>query len=245
MIVVTVKMLTRFRNQLRYLLTGTHIDRALAQEIEFHRDMIARDERRLGRSPEMAMANATRKMGNTTLMTEYSREAWLIAWLDTLVRDVRYALRSFARYPAFTVVALLQSLEVLLFALLVLRVYNAGNVLLIFGLETLLVLVAVNLGIFLSMFARTEFQAVQFIPLVVVPQVLLSGVIFPVTSEPGWLQWISNVLPLTYAAQAMRDVMLKGADLTWPSIQLDAGVVFAFAVGAIVAAVATLRRRIA
>ena len=100
-------MLTRFRNQLRYLLTGKHIDRTLAQEIEFHRDMIARDERRLGHSPEMAMANATRKMGNTTLMTEYSREAWLIAWLDTLVRDIRYALRSFARYPAFTLVALL------------------------------------------------------------------------------------------------------------------------------------------
>jgi ABC-2 type transport system permease protein len=145
----------------------------------------------------------------------------------------------------FTVVALLQSLEVLLYALLVLRVYNAGNVLLIFGMETLLVLVAVNLGIFLSMFARTEFQAVQFIPLVVVPQVLLSGVIFPVSSEPGWLQWISNVLPLTYAAQGLRDVMLKGGGLTWPAIQLDAAVVFAFAVAAIAAAVATLRRRVA
>src|SRR5262249_43336567 len=94
-------------NHLRYLLTGKHIDRELAEEIAFHRDMIARDERRLGRTPERAMANATRKMGNTTLMTEYSREAWLIAWLDTLVRDVRYALRSFARYPAFTIAALL------------------------------------------------------------------------------------------------------------------------------------------
>ena len=100
-------MFTRLYNKLHYLLTGKQIDRALAQEIEFHRDMIARDERRRGHSPEMAMANATRRMGNTTLMTEYSREAWLIAWLDTLVRDIRYALRSFVRHPAFTIVALL------------------------------------------------------------------------------------------------------------------------------------------
>src|SRR5215472_3140051 len=100
-------MLTRFRNRLRYLLTGKEIDHALAQEIEFHRDMLARDERRLGRSPQRALANATRRMGNTTLMTEYSREAWLIAWLDTLVRDVRYALRSFGRSPMLTIVAVL------------------------------------------------------------------------------------------------------------------------------------------
>ena len=145
----------------------------------------------------------------------------------------------------FTLVALAQAAEVLLFALLVLRVHNAGNVLLIFGIETLLALSAVNLGIFLSMFARTEFQAVQFIPLVVVPQVLLSGIIFPVVSEPGWLQAVSNVLPLTYAANGLRDVMLKGADLTWRSIELDAAVVFAFAVAAMVAAAATLRRHVA
>jgi ABC-2 type transport system permease protein len=145
----------------------------------------------------------------------------------------------------FTLLALAQSLEVLLFALLVLRLHNVGNVLLIFGIETLLALTAVNLGIFFSMFARTEFQAVQFIPLVVAPQILLSGIIFPVSSEPGWLQAVSNVLPLTYAANGLRDVMLKGADLGWPAIQLDTAVVLAFALAAMAAAAATLRRRVA
>jgi ABC-2 type transport system permease protein len=145
----------------------------------------------------------------------------------------------------FTLIALVQSLEVIVFALAALRLHNAGNVLLIFGMEALLALVAVNLGIFLSMFARTEFQAVQFIPLVIVPQVLLSGIVFPVTSEPGWLQAISNVLPLTYAAAGLRDVMLKGADLGWQSIQLDAGIVLAYGLLAVVAAAATLRRRVA
>jgi ABC-2 type transport system permease protein len=145
----------------------------------------------------------------------------------------------------FTVLALIQSVEVLVFSLAVLKVYNAGNVALIFGLEVLLVLAAVNLGIFLSMFARTEFQAVQFIPLVLVPQVLLSGILFPVSTEPKPLQVVSDVLPLTYAVYGLRDVMIKGADLTWPSLQLDAGVVAGFCVLLIVAGVATLRRRIA
>ena len=144
----------------------------------------------------------------------------------------------------FTVVALVQATEVLVFALAVLRIHNQGNVLLIFGMEALMAIAAVNLGIFLSMFARSEFQAVQFIPLVVVPQVLLSGIIFPVSTEPGPLQWLSNVLPLTYAVNGMRDIMVKGADLTWSALQLDAAVVAGFVILLIAAGTATLRRRL-
>jgi ABC-2 type transport system permease protein len=145
----------------------------------------------------------------------------------------------------FTVLALIQSVEVLIFSLAVLKVHNSGNVALIFGLEALMAIAAVNLGIFLSMFARTEFQAVQFIPLVIVPQFLLSGILFSVNSEPRPLQVLSDVLPLTYAVNGLRDVMIKGADLTWGSLQLDVGVVAGFVVLLVVAAVATLRRRIA
>lgn len=145
----------------------------------------------------------------------------------------------------FTVLALVQSVEVLVFALAVLNVHNQGNVLLIFGMEALMAIAAVNLGIFLSMFARSEFQAVQFIPLVLVPQILLSGILFPVSTEPGPLQVISAVLPLTYAVNGMRDIMVKGADLTWSSLQLDAAVVAVFCVLLIAAGTATLRRRIA
>ncbi len=145
----------------------------------------------------------------------------------------------------FTVLAFIQSAEVLVFSLAVLKVHNQGNVVLIFGIEALMALTAVNLGIFLSMFARTEFQAVQFIPLVIVPQVLLSGILFPVSTEPGPLQVVSNVLPLTYAVNGLRDVMVKGADLTSGSLQLDAGVVAGFCVVLIAAGIATLRRRIA
>ena len=144
----------------------------------------------------------------------------------------------------FTVLALVQAAEVLIFALAVLRIQNHGNVLLIFGMEALMAIAAVNLGIFLSMFARSEFQAVQFIPLVIVPQFLLSGILFPVASEPQPLQYVSNVLPLTYAVNGMRDIMVKGADLGWGSLQLDAGVIAGFCVLLILAGTATLRRRL-
>ncbi|HSS93103.1 MAG TPA: ABC transporter permease [Candidatus Dormibacteraeota bacterium] len=145
----------------------------------------------------------------------------------------------------FTLLALIQAAEVLVFSLAVLKVHNQGNVLLIFGMEALMALAAVNLGIFLSMFARTEFQAVQFIPLVVVPQLLLSGILFSVASEPRPLQVISDVLPLTYAVNGLRDLMIKGADLTSASLLLDIGVVAGYCVLLVIAGVATLRRRIA
>jgi len=145
----------------------------------------------------------------------------------------------------FTVLALIQAAEVLLFSLIVLHVHNSGNVALIFVMEALMAIAAVNLGIFLSMFARSEFQAVQFIPLVIVPQVLLAGIIFPLSTEPGPLQVLSRVLPLTYAVEGMRNIMIKGADLGWSSLQLDFGVVLGFGVLVILAGATTLRRRIA
>ena len=145
----------------------------------------------------------------------------------------------------FTLLALIQAIEVLAFCLIVLHVHNSGNVALIFLLEALMAIVAVNLGIFLSMFARTEFEAVQFIPLVIVPQVLLSGIIFPVTTEPGPLQVLSRVLPLTYAVAGMRDIMIKGADLGWESLRFDFGIVLGFGILVILAGSATLRRRLA
>ena len=99
-------MWTRLRNKLRYLLRPGRIDRDLAEELEIHRDMLREDEERRGASHGAAALTARRRMGNTTLMVEYSRDAWVVAWLDTLVRDVRYALRSFRRSPGFTVTAL-------------------------------------------------------------------------------------------------------------------------------------------
>lgn len=145
----------------------------------------------------------------------------------------------------FGTVATVQAVEVLAFTLFALHVHNDGNVGVIFLITLLMTLVAVNLGILLSTFATTEFQAVQFIPLAIVPQVLLSGIIFPVSAEPSWLQVVSNILPLTYGVSGLRDVMLKGASLSSGAVLLDVGVMVAFVVVLIAGAALTLRREVA
>jgi ABC-2 type transport system permease protein len=145
----------------------------------------------------------------------------------------------------FSFFALLQAVLILLFSVVALRVHYRGNLLLAFLIEALMVVGAVNLGIFLSAFARNEFQAVQFIPLVIVPQALLSGLIFPVDGMPAPLQVAAHFLPLTYATFGLRDVMIKGFGLFDGGVLLDLAVLLAFAALAVLAGTFTLRRRIA
>jgi ABC-2 type transport system permease protein len=92
-----------------------------------------------------------------------------------------------------------------------------------------------------SAFARTEFQAVQFMPVVIAPQLLLCGIIVPREMLPDWLQWISNALPASYALEALQQVGAH-ADLTSTAVR-DNAIVVAFAVVALCLAAATLRRR--
>jgi ABC-2 type transport system permease protein len=113
----------------------------------------------------------------------------------------------------FLVFGLLQGVITLLYTVFVLRIHYAGNLLNIFIVEVLLVALSVNLGIFFSTFAQNEFQVLQFIPLVVVSQGLLGGVVWQIQDMPGWLQPVARVMPLTYADRALRDVMLKGDSL--------------------------------
>ena len=98
-----------------------------------------------------------------------------------------------------------------------------------------------SLGLFVSAFARSEFQAVQFMPVVIAPQLLLCGIIVPRDVLPDWLQWISNVLPASYALEALQQV---GAYSEPTAIAVrDIAVVIGFAVLALCLAAATLRRR--
>jgi ABC-2 type transport system permease protein len=113
----------------------------------------------------------------------------------------------------FALFAIIQSLVVLLFTIYGLKVHTMGSLINVFAVEVLLALLAVNLGIFLSTFARNEFQIVQFIPLVVVLPVFLSGALWPIEAMPGWLQPLAYAIPLTYANHALRDVMIKGFNL--------------------------------
>jgi len=96
------------------------------------------------------------------------------------------------------------------------------------------------LGLFVSAFAQTEFQAVQFLPLIVFPQILLCGLFVPRDSLPPVLSAISDVLPLSYAVDAMTH-LTRSTSTT--EVAQDLLVITAFAVAALGLGAATLRRR--
>jgi ABC-2 type transport system permease protein len=126
-----------------------------------------------------------------------------------------------------------------------LDVASAGDPLVAFVIALVLALGAVNLGIFLSTFARTEFQVLQFIPVVIVPQGLLGGIFWPIETLPELLQPIARLMPITYAVEGLRGVMIKGWWLDHPTIQLDLAVLLAVVVFFVALAVRTIRREIA
>jgi len=102
-------------------------------------------------------------------------------------------------------------------------------------------LLGVSLGLLFSAFARTEFQAVQFMPIVALPQALLCGLFVPREQMAGWLQAISDVLPLSYAVEALQEIGMNPdpTGLMWR----DVGIVLAVVVLALALGAATLRRR--
>jgi ABC-2 type transport system permease protein len=118
----------------------------------------------------------------------------------------------------------------------------AGSPAYAFAVVLLLALGAVSLGIFLSTFARSELQIIQFIPLVLAPQFLLSGVLFPTSSLPEILRPLAAIMPLTYAVDGLRQVFVRGADLGVGALQLDLGVLALVALFFAAIASLTIRR---
>lgn len=143
----------------------------------------------------------------------------------------------------FFLFALAQTLVIVLFTIYVLDVRYSGNLWQIFVFQIVVIVGAVNLGIFTSTFARNEFQMVQFIPLILFPQVFLCGVIWPVEQMPEYLQWLARVLPLKYAVDGLRGIMLRGESLG--NVLFELGVLAGFAVAISTLAAFTLRRRAA
>jgi len=140
----------------------------------------------------------------------------------------------------FFIFALTQTVIILFFTIYVLDVQYQGDLWQIFVFQTIVIIVAVNLGIFTSTFARTEFQMVQFIPLIIFPQIFLCGVLWPVEQMPEYLQWLSVIMPLRYAVDGLRDIMLWGKSLS--DVGFELGILVAFAVATSILAALTLRR---
>ncbi|MCX7911358.1 MAG: ABC transporter permease [Dehalococcoidales bacterium] len=140
----------------------------------------------------------------------------------------------------FLAFALLQTLIIFFYMVYVLDLNYRGDLWQILIFEVLIGIMAVCLGTFCSVFARNEFQIMQFIPMVIVPQIFLCGVLWPVEQMPEYLQWIGKVLPLYYGAEGIRRMMLLGESLL--DIGREIGILAAYAIGLLVLAAATLRR---
>ena len=109
----------------------------------------------------------------------------------------------------FGIFATIQSFIVVLFGVYVLGVPLQGQLILVILITLLLALTALTLGTLLSTFAKNEFQMMQFIPIVIVPQAFFSG-LFSLDNAPVWVEWIGNIMPINYGANALIEVMIKG-----------------------------------
>ncbi|MEU5876876.1 ABC transporter permease [Spirillospora sp. NPDC047279] len=142
---------------------------------------------------------------------------------------------------AFSLIALVQVGVVLAISLTWLGLDLRGSLWALVLAALLCSVLGVALGLFSSAFARTEFQAVQLMPAFVLPQLLLCGLFIPRDQMVGWLEAISNVLPLSYTVDAMKQVTAN-VEVTSDLVR-DLGVIAGFAVLALVLGAATLRRR--
>jgi ABC-2 type transport system permease protein len=117
----------------------------------------------------------------------------------------------------------------------------AGSVWLVVLIAVVDAVLGVALGLLASAFARSEFQAVQFMPVIVLPQFFLCGLLVPREQMAGWLQAISDVLPLTYAVEALQEVgrSPEATGTMWADVAIVGGA----ALLALALAAATLRRR--
>ncbi|WP_428911833.1 ABC transporter permease [Niallia sp. Krafla_26] len=112
----------------------------------------------------------------------------------------------------YGLLALIQTIIVVLFSIHVLDMVLVGSIWTVILINLILALVALSLGILLSSFASSEFQMIQFIPIIIVPQIFFSG-IFSIEGMADWLQVFANIMPLYYAADALKGVMYQGLSL--------------------------------
>jgi ABC-2 type transport system permease protein len=141
---------------------------------------------------------------------------------------------------AFALVAAVQALITSAVAFGLLGLDVEGSIAVVVLLAVLNALLGMSLGLFASAFAQTEFQAVQFIPLFVLPQFLLCGLLVARDRMAPLLEWISYALPLTWAVDGMQHAVSGGSAAL---IARDAAIVLGVTVLALALGAATLRRR--
>jgi len=144
---------------------------------------------------------------------------------------------------AFAVAAAVQGVIASVLAYWLLGLDTLGAQWLVIVIAIANAVLGVALGLFFSAFANSEFQAVQFMPAVILPQVLLCGLFTPRAAMATWLQAISDVFPMSYAVEALQEV---GANVD-PTGRMwrDVAIILGCVIVALAAGAATLRRRTA
>ncbi|VVB61227.1 ABC-2 family transporter protein [uncultured archaeon] len=142
---------------------------------------------------------------------------------------------------AFAVIGIIQSIVVLIAAILLFDISIVGNIFLALIVILLLAFGHQGLGILLSAGAKNELQAIQFIPLILFPSILLAGLFWPIESIPSYLQPLSYIIPLRYGIDAERSIMLRGWGIG--EIWVDIIVLVLFALLTLSVSVLLLKRR--
>ncbi len=127
----------------------------------------------------------------------------------------------------FTIIAIFQSVELLAVAWLVFDITFVGSILLALGLIVLYAIGILGLGILLSTLAKNEFQAIQFVPLVFVPSLILAGILWPIESMPEIVRPVSSIIATTYVTEGLRSIMIRGWGAAEIWIEILALVIFA------------------
>lgn len=125
----------------------------------------------------------------------------------------------------FGIFTIIQSTIIAWYAIYVLDMLMVGSFVYVLLITLLLALTALTLGILISTFANNELQMIQFIPIIVIPQIFFSG-LFNLETISDWLSWIGPYTPLYYAADALREVMVRGHG--WDEIYFDLVIMFCF-----------------
>jgi len=114
----------------------------------------------------------------------------------------------------FVLIGLVQTTVVLTLGMLVFHVPIRGGLLQLYTAALTYIVAALSLGVFISTFAKTQFQAMQVAFFTFLPQILLSGFMFPFAGMPVAAQWFAEILPLTHFVRLVRGIMLRAATLT-------------------------------
>jgi ABC-2 type transport system permease protein len=141
---------------------------------------------------------------------------------------------------AFSVMAALQSLVATAVAYWIFGLDIKGSPALVVMVAVVNAVLGVALGLFCSAFARTEFQAVQFMPVVVVPQILLCGLFVARSRMNGFLEALSNMLPLTFSVDALQEI--AGNSTATAAMWQDVGIMASVVLAVLVLAALTLGR---